>query len=172
MDSVELGYGTRGDAVALLHGELAVLGVEVPADEVPADEVRAARFGPGTALALATLRQRLDPAGTVGAVDAGLARLIDAELDRSGTAGVYGTVTGADGTAVPGATVRLLGRHPGGPEQELGRGTDGPGRAVHAALRARRRDPGPPRHPGRDTGGCRNTRGFQSTGGCCWDTGG
>src|SRR2546429_8007706 len=47
-------------------------------------------------------------------------------VNRAGTAGVHGTVTGADGTPVPDAPVRLLGWHPGGAEQELGRGQSDP----------------------------------------------
>ncbi|HVK20805.1 MAG TPA: hypothetical protein VM677_05545, partial [Actinokineospora sp.] len=108
-------FGDLGIGVARLHADLAMLGFAVPADEFAA-----ARFGSGTAEAVARVQEqdgRERPSGVL--VDVELARLIAALVDRSGLAAVIGTVTDPAGGGLGGLRIDLVGRRANGERSTL-----------------------------------------------------
>lgn len=122
-----ISLGDSGDEIASLHQELALLGFPVPADEAGA-----ARYGAGTADAVARL---LDadggPAAAAGVTVDG--RILEAALERSGRAAAFGTVTDPSGAPAAEIPLRLVARRLTGDESTLGDAvTDVAGRyAIH-----------------------------------------
>ena len=114
--------GERREDIATLHAELALLGATVPADEA-----RSALLGAGTAEAVSRL---LGDAGRQEAAGVSVdPRTLDAAVQWSGRAAVFGTVTDPSGIPTPEISVRLIGGRVNGEELALGQAdTDMAGR--------------------------------------------